>query len=209
MTRRALTWVVAAVFVVAAARQVAYALAADSAARRLAGAGGGTDPLWVAAVALVGAAAVSVVGLWLVATGVRERCELELHRWSAPPPLRLRRVGRDAVALAAGTNAAFAAVESVVHYRHGLGWHGVHCLAGPVHADAAPILVGLSLLTAAVVAAADHLFAAIRRVVAVWVLRHRVRPGPAAARVPIRGGREAPGPRPGRANLTRGPPQTA
>ena len=31
-------------------------------------------------------------------------------------------------------------LESTIHWREGLGWHGLHCLLGPVHRDAIPIL---------------------------------------------------------------------
>ena len=43
-------------------------------------------------------------------------------------------------------------LESYLHWRAGLGWHGLHCLAGPVHRDAVPIVAALSLVAVALFA---------------------------------------------------------
>jgi hypothetical protein len=202
---RALVWALAAILVIAVSRQIAYSLAGDALAQRLAGRGGGADPIWIAAVALTASLAVAAGGAWLVAIGVRERCALDLARWAAPAPLRASRIAVHAAVLALVTNLGFAFAESCIHYHEGLGWMGLRCIRGPVHADAAPILIGLSLVVAALVAAADHVIAALRRAAARRVLARRP-------------GRAAPLPRPllvtgvrGRArlsgaNLTRGPP---
>ena len=69
---------------------------------------------------------------------------------------------------------AFALVESTIHWRAGLGWHGLHCLTGPVHRDAIPILAAFSLLAAAIVSALDHVLAWMRRVVASIARRPRL-----------------------------------
>jgi hypothetical protein len=203
---RILVWSLAVVLVIAVSRQIAYALAGAAIAQRLAGEGGGTDPIWIAAAALVVAGLVAAVGTWLVAIGVRERCRLELERWVAPEPLRPGRIALRAAVLALVTNAGFALVESCVHYQEGLGWMGLRCIEGPIHADAAPILIGLSLVAAALVTAAEHVLGALRRAVALLVLARRAVPRVAEPRRPapahIRGtGRYARG-----ANLTRGPP---
>jgi hypothetical protein len=203
---RIAVWALAAVLVIAVSRQIAYALAGAAVAQRLAGDGGGTAPVWIAAAALAACAAVACVGTWLVAIGVRERCRLELERWAAPAPLRPARIAGRAVALAVATNAGFALAESCIHYEEGLGWMGLRCIEGPVHADAAPILIGLSLVVAALVTAAEHVLAALRRAVALLVLARRGvprtverrRPAPVQATV---AGWCARG-----ANLTRGPP---
>jgi hypothetical protein len=203
---RVLVWGLAVVLVIAIARQIAYALAGAAVAQRLAGEGGGTDPIWIAAVALTAAALVAAAGTWLVAIGVRERCRLELERWVAPEPLRAGRIAWRAVALGLVTNLGFALAESCIHYEEGLGWMGLRCIEGPVHADAAPILIGLSLVVAALVTAAEHVLAALRRAVALLVLARRGvprtverrRPAPVQATV---AGWCARG-----ANLTRGPP---
>jgi hypothetical protein len=203
-------WALAAVLVIAVARQTAYALAGGALAERLAGQGGGTDPVWIAAAALTAVGLGALAGLWLVAVGVRERCRLELERWAAAPaPLRPSAVAARALALAVATNLGFALFESTVHYHEGLGWMGLRCIEGPIHADAAPILIGLSLVAAAAVSAVDHVLGALRRVVALRVLARA-----AKARGPEpRGPRRSPpavrrrlGPG---ANPTRGPPVVA
>ena len=201
-----LVWAVAALLVIAVSRQIAYALAGAAVAQRLAGDGGGTDPVWIAAAALLAAGLVAAVGTWLVAIGVRERCRLELERWAAPAPLRPVRIAVRAAALSLATNAGFAVVESCIHYREGLGWMGLRCIEGPIHADAAPILIGLSLVAAAVITAAEHVLAALRRAVALLVLRRRGTPRTAEARRPAPVGGPALGRRLNGANLTRGPP---
>ena len=202
---RALVWALAAILVVAVSRQIAYALAGDAVAQRLAGSGGGTDPIWIAAVVLTASAAVAVAGAWLVAIGVRERCALDLERWAAPAPLRPSRIAVRAAALALATNLAFALVESCIHYHEGLGWMGLRCIRGPVHADAAPILIGLSLVVAALVTAADHVLAAVRRSAARRALARRRRPLPAPPR-PLRVAAVRASARLSGANLSRGPP---
>ncbi len=207
MTRaRIAVWALAAVLVIAVSRQIAYALAGAAVAQRLAGDGGGTAPVWIAAGALAACAAVACVGTWLVAIGVRERCRLELERWAAPAPLRPARIAARAAALAVATNAGFALVESCIHYQEGLGWMGLRCIEGPIHADAAPILIGLSLVAAALVTAAEHVLGALRRAAALHVLHRRGVARAAERRRPAPAPRRAFG-RPARgANLTRGPP---
>jgi hypothetical protein len=202
---RGLVWALAAILVIAVSRQIAYALAGDAVAQRLAGRGGGADPIWIAAVALTASAAVAVWGAWLLAIGVRERCALDLARWAAPAPLRASRVAVRAAVLALVTNLGFALAESCIHYHEGLGWMGLRCLRGPVHADAAPILVGLSLVVAALLTAADHMLAALRRAAARRALARRPRPVPALPRTLLATAVRASA-RPFGANLTRGPP---
>jgi len=74
-------------------------------------------------------------------------------------------VGR-AFALWLITMPAFAYLESAIHWREGLGWHGLHCLLGPVHRNAIPILGALSLVAAALAAALEYVFAWMRRTLA-------------------------------------------
>jgi hypothetical protein len=196
----------AGALVVAVARELAYALAGGAAAQRLAGQAGGTDPVWVALAGLIATAAAVTVGLWLVAVGVQERSRLDLERWAAPPGLSLRLVAVRATVLALATNTAFALVESCVHYHDGLGWMGLRCLEGPIHVDAAPILIALSLLAAVGVSAVDHVLGALRRGVASALL---ARPGrrrrPTAASWPALPGFCAQ--RSFDAHPTRGPPR--
>jgi hypothetical protein len=75
------------------------------------------------------------------------------------PRLRLGLLAARALALWLVAMPAFAYLESTIHWREGLGWHGLHCLTGPVHRNAIPILGALSLATAALAAALEHVFA--------------------------------------------------
>ena len=54
-------------------------------------------------------------------------------------------------------------LEAYVHWREGLGWHGLGCIAGPVHRNLVPIECGLSLVAAALIAVAEHLGRWMRR----------------------------------------------
>jgi hypothetical protein len=207
--RRAWLWASALLLVVGLGRQIAYGLSDAPLAQRLASQGGGTSPALVAAISLGLAAAAAAVGLWLVATGLRERSRLQMDGWAAGSnPIRPGRLLRRWLQLSAVSALVFTSFESILHYRAGLGFHAYHCLFGPVHQDALPILVALSLLVVAAVTAAEAVLAAARRMVA-RILRARVAvPVPSArhARLPdsAPGGRPAAGGR-----RTRGPPLPA
>jgi hypothetical protein len=67
------------------------------------------------------------------------------------------------LALALTTTVAGGLFEAYLHWRAGLGWHGLRCLLGPVHRDLIPFETGLSFVAAAVVAAAAHVLAWMRR----------------------------------------------
>jgi hypothetical protein len=175
-------WALVGVFVVSLGRWIAYALAAGTLAQKLSSQGTGARPAVVAAISLGLALAATATGLWLVAAGLRERSHLELDGWAAPSrPFRARRLVARSAALSAVTIVVFTTVESLIHYENGLGFHGWHCIAGPVHQNAAPIMIALSLMAAAVVTAVDVVLAAARRVVAQLVLAARALPQPAAA----------------------------
>jgi hypothetical protein len=94
--------------------------------------------------------------------------------------MRPLRVALDASVLAAGGCLAFAALESYVHWRAGMGFHGLHCLTGPVHRNVLPIIPSLALLAAALRGALQHVLAWMRRTIA----RLRVRP-PAVSHTPL------------------------
>ncbi len=199
-------WALVGVFVVSLGRWIAYALAAGTLAQKLSSQGAGARPAVVAAISLGVALAATGTGLWLVAAGLRERSRLELDGWAASRrPFSARRLLARSAALSAVTIVVFTTVESLIHYEDGLGFHGWHCIAGPVHQNAAPIMIALSLLAAAVVTAVDAVLAAVRRVVSQLVLARRALPWPAAAwfdprPAPLRGrSRHAIAP-------TRGPP---
>jgi hypothetical protein len=208
--RRILMWALVGLFVVSLGRWIAYALAAGTLAQKLSSQGAGARPAVVAAISLGAALAATATGLWLVAAGLRERSRLELDGWAASSrPFSARRLLARSAALSAVTIVVFTTVESLIHYEDGLGFHGWHCIAGPVHQNAAPIMIALSLMAAAVVTAADAVLAAARRVVARLVRAGRARPWPAAAAwfdprpAPLRGrSRHAIAP-------TRGPPLPA
>src|SRR5439155_13069163 len=141
---RAAVWTVLGVCVVLAARAVVYALAPwqTLAALRLEHQAGGPHLAAVLAVALAVAAVLAAAVLWLAVVAVR------------------------GVVFFGATSVAFALFESYLHWRAGLGWHGLRCLVGPVHRDAIPVLGALSLLAVAGHGAVEHLLGWARRLVA-------------------------------------------
>lgn len=159
-------WAGAVALIVLAARAIAYAVSPSPLAAALAHRAGGPALPIVAAVSLGLAAAVSAAVVWLAALGVRERRLVEGRALVDEPRLRLGLLAARAVCLAGASAVSFALLESYVHWRAGLGWHGLHCLVGPVHSDALPILAALSLLVAALAAALEHVAAWMRRTLA-------------------------------------------
>ena len=160
---RAAAWLGGGALVVLAARAIAYALSPSPLAQAFEGRAGGPALPVVAVVAVVLGVAVAAAVVWLAALGVRERALLA----EAPaPPLRLARLAVRAAVLFVTTCFAFALFESWEHWRAGLGWHGLHCLTGPAHRNAIPILAALSLVAAALAAALEHVLAWMRRTIA-------------------------------------------
>jgi hypothetical protein len=155
--RRAPLWACVASLLVLSTRWLVYALAPSPLAGRLEGSVGGPSLVAVALVSLGLAAAISAAVLWLAVVGVRERQRLRPER--ELPRVRLRRVGRRAVSLSAAVLLGFALLESYVHWRSGMGFHGLSCILGPVHRDALPVVGALSLLAAALAEVAEHLHA--------------------------------------------------
>jgi uncharacterized protein YcnI len=153
--------------VVVSTHVLSYALAPRPSliGARLEYAAGGPRPVLLALCAIGLAAAVSSAALWIVAVGVAERSRLESLA-VALPQISVRRMLGHGLALFCATAIAFALLESYLHWRAGLGWHGLRCLVGPVHRNALPILAVLSLLASALAAAVTHLVAWMRRVVA-------------------------------------------
>jgi hypothetical protein len=203
MTRR-LHWLPLAALVVLAARALAYALAphATVVGNELERQAGGPGLVVTAVAALAGAAVVSSAVLWIAALAVRER---HLLAGGEAPALRPFRVLGAALGLFAVTSLAFASLESYLHWRAGLGFHGLHCLVGPVHRDALPLLGALSLLAAAAEAAARHLLRWMRRTIQALRARPRVRLRPSARPLPPHA--QAPVRTPlGGLDLARGPP---
>ena len=154
-------WVGTAALLVLVARWLANALAQPSPlANRFAASTGGPSLVLVSLVTLALAAAISVTVLWLAALGVRERQRLRPDR--VPPRLRVRRLALNALGLYAASALGFAMFESYLHWRAGLGFHGLSCLVGPVHRNAIPLLAGLALVAAALAEAVLHLIGWMR-----------------------------------------------
>ena len=139
----------------------------------------------IAAIALGAAALLSFGVLWLAALGVRERHALE------PRPARSlgsrSRTSASTASCSAGDRwSSFAMLETWIHARAGMQMHWWQCLDGPVHRNAVPILLGLSLAAAAILSAFRHVLAWARRVAHVLrrllVPRVAIRPQPLAAR---------------------------
>ena len=160
MIHRAVIGAVAAGLVVLLARSLAYAAEPTPAARLLEQRAGGPSLPILALVSLALGASIAVAVCWLVSLAVRERALLERRR---PARFAAGRVFALALVLALVTCAAGGLLEAFIHWRAGLGWHGLHCLLGPVHRDLLPIETGLSFVAAAIIAAAQHVFAWMRR----------------------------------------------
>jgi hypothetical protein len=161
---KALSWIVAATLVVLLTRSIAYAIAPSPAAHVLQHRAGGPALPVVTLVALALGGLLAVAICWLAAFGVRERALLERRALALPPPrFRLVRTLVFAVGLSVVTSVAGGLFEAYLHWRAGLGWHGVQCVFGPVHRDLVPIATALSFVAAAFVAAAEHVAAWMRR----------------------------------------------
>jgi hypothetical protein len=161
---RASAWIGLGALIVLATRSLCYALVPGPEAQLLEHQAAGPALPIVAGGALLTALALATAIVWLATMAVRER-----HLLSgdiAPlPRLDLVRASLSAVGLFVATSLAFAGLESYIHLREGLGFHGLSCLVGPVHRNALPILAALSLLGAALHAAAGHLLAWARRTI--------------------------------------------
>jgi hypothetical protein len=193
-------FVLSLVLVILGGRAIAYAATPTPLAAQL---GGPRLPI-IAFVALTLAIVVSLGVLWLAALGVRERHMLARAPGPAPR-LALARFGQDAALLAGGSLLGFAALETWLHARAGMHMHWWACLEGPVHRNAIPILLALSLAAAALLGALRHALAWARRVV--HVLRRLLQPRAAQRPQPLRAGQ--PTARPwllARAVRARGPP---
>jgi len=165
---RALGWCGVAALVVLGARALAYALVPEPTllSMRLEHSAGGPRLVALTVGALGLAVAVATVAIGLAALAVRERAALERSPLVVAPRLRpLRFLWRFAVLFVAAAT-AFTLLESYLHWRAGLGWHGIHCLVGPVHRDAIPLLSALSLVAVAFAEALSHLLVWARRTIA-------------------------------------------
>jgi len=161
---RVLLWLGLVALVVLVARWLCYALAPPTLlSSRLQASAGGPRLVVVTLVSLGLAALLSTLTVWLAALGVRERVPLRPER--VPPRLRVRRLAANAAVLFVASSLAFALFESYLHWRAGIGFHGLKCLVGPVHRNAIPLLAALALTAAALVEAGRHVLAWMRAVV--------------------------------------------
>jgi hypothetical protein len=182
MLTRCVMWATTVALVVLVGRAIGYALSPSPDAARLAQHMAGPGLPAVAIVSLAIAATLAIGICWLAAIGVRERAALERRRLATP--VRTFRVARTlarAVALMVVTSLAGGLLEAYVHWRAGLGWHGLHCLVGPVHRDLIPLYAALSLVAAAIIGAGEHVAAWMRRTFAVL----RALPPQSIARAPL------------------------
>lgn len=172
--KRPVVWLLAVALVVLGSRTIVYAISPSPLAAELAHQAGGPALPAIALVAILLAVGFSAAVVWLAALGVRERRLLETRPVIGEPQLRLGLLGARALGLWLIAMPAFALLESTIHWRQGLGWHGLHCLTGPVHRNAIPILGALSLVAAALTAALEHVLAWMRRTLASIVGRGRI-----------------------------------
>jgi hypothetical protein len=157
---RLFVWLGVGTLVVLTARTLAYAVEPTPAARLLEQRAGGPALPVLALVSLWLGASLAVAICWLAALGVRERALLERREL---PQFRAARALASALALAIATSIAGGLFEAYIHWRSGLGWHGLDCLFGPVHRDLLPLECGLSAVAAAFVAAGEHVLSWMRR----------------------------------------------
>jgi hypothetical protein len=161
---RRLLWLPIVAVLVLAARWFCYALAAPSPlSGKLEASAGGPRLVVVTLVSVALGAGLSVFTVWLATLGVRERARLRPER--VAPRLRVQRLVLRFLVLYTASSLAFALFESYLHWRTGLGFHGLSCLIGPVHRNALPILAALALVAAALAEAAAHVLAWVRAVV--------------------------------------------
>jgi hypothetical protein len=167
----------AAVLVVLAARSLAYALAPrpTTIANRLEWVAGGPRLVAVTLAALSLGLIVSSVVVWMASFAVAEWRYQEPTAVTSSPRIALAPLALRALLMWLVSSLGFALFESYVHWRAGLGWHGLTCLLGPYHRNAIPILAALSLLAAALISVIRHLVAWMRRSVAALArVRRRV-----------------------------------
>jgi hypothetical protein len=164
--RAALGWLAVLALIELCTRALVYGLA-PTASARLTGELGGPSTVIVTLVALGLAVTLSAAIVWLASMGARERWALGAHAPGEPSPrLRVRPLLLRGGVLWLASMLVFTAIENYIHYRAGMGVHGLSCLLGPVHRDAIPVAAALSLLAAAAVSAAALLLSWMRRSIA-------------------------------------------
>jgi hypothetical protein len=175
---RILAGIGAGAIVVLLARVIAYALEPSPSGRVLEHEAGGPALPVLTLVFLALGATLAVAICWLAALGVRERALLEPRRLARPPSsFHAGRALALALCLSVATSTAGGFLEAYIHWRAGLGWHGLHCVIGPLHRNLIPIETGLSFVAAALIEAAMHVVSWMRRT---FALLREVPPRPMA-----------------------------
>jgi hypothetical protein len=151
----------AAVAIALVARTIAYALSPSPTAAVLGGKLGGPHLVVVGGVTLGLAAVASLLLVGLTAAMIGERSRLA-HVTEAPR-LDARGIPLRALGLFAASALVFAVGESTIHWHAGYGFHPQHCLTGPVHENAIPILAALAVVASVAIGVADRLRAWARR----------------------------------------------
>jgi hypothetical protein len=186
---RCVAWSACGALVILLGRTIAYALDPAPIAQLLQHRAGG-PALPVVALVSLGLALLTAACICVLASvGVRERALLERRTLTSSLPRidALRVLGR-AAALWAVVSPLGGLLEAYIHWRAGLGWHGLHCLVGPVHRDLLPIFGALSLIASAVGAAVEHVVSWMRRTAAGLAhVRLALPPAPTSNRAPLPG----------------------
>jgi hypothetical protein len=163
---RVLSGLATVALIVLASRSIVYALSPSPLAVALSHRAGGPTLPVLAIVSLGLALGLSAAVVWLATLGVRERRLLERRPAVSVPRVRLGLLAGRTLGLWLLAMPVFAYLESFIHWRQGLGWHGFQCLVGPVHRNAIPVLGALSLVAAALAGAIEHIVAWMRRTIA-------------------------------------------
>jgi hypothetical protein len=162
-----------AVAIALVARTIAYALSPAPTAEALSGKLGGPHLVVVGGVTLGLAAAASLLLIGLTAATLGERSRLE-HVGDAPR-LAARGIPLRTAGLFTASAIIFAGGESAIHWHAGYGFHAQHCLTGPVHENAIPILAALAIVASVAIAVADRLRAWAHRTLGEAVAVDRLR----------------------------------
>lgn len=163
---RACGWLGVVMLLELITRAVVYGMApATPAARALGGELGGPSFAATLVVALGLAVILSTAVVWLASMGVRERWALAEERYDSLAPIAVERIVVRAVMLTLVGWLVFAGIETTIHLRAGLGFHGLACLVGPLHRNALPVVGCLALLASALISAGGLVLAWMRRTV--------------------------------------------
>lgn len=157
---RIAAWTAATAVVILLARTIAYAVSPSPVAELLQHRAGGPALPVLFLVGLSAGASLAIAITFLAWLGVHERALVERR---PPPRLRVARSLVRAALLWAAAALLGGLLEAYIHWRAGLGWHGLHCVFGPVHRNLLPIDAALSLIAAASAAALEHIASWMRQ----------------------------------------------